>query len=178
MVESSIPFVDETLAPWRTQLAGDYAGYRNHVHRMAHFCLALYPGDATSRQKILIAACFHDLGIWTENTIDYLPPSSALASEYLNRNGLAGWDTEIRLMIDMHHKLRRYDGALSPLVEPFRRADLTDLSFGAVKWGLPAALIKEVKAAFPDAGFHQRLMQLAGQWFARHPLRPPPFLKW
>jgi hypothetical protein len=47
-----------------------------------------------------------------------------------------------------------------------------------VKFGIPKSQVESVKAQFPNAGFHKRLMQLAGGWFAKHPVSPPPFLKW
>ena len=81
-------------------------------------------------------------------------------------------------MIDMHHKLRKYQDDRYPLVEVFRRGDLVDFSLGVVKWGLPKSYIQSVKDQFPNAGFHKRLAQLAGGWFVRHPLSPPPFMKW
>ena len=81
-------------------------------------------------------------------------------------------------MIEMHHKLRPYQDTRYPLVEVFRQGDLVDFSLGWVKWGLPSSYIKSVQAAFPNAGFHKRLWQLAKTWFAKHPFSPPPFMKW
>jgi len=145
---------------------------------MIHFCFALHNCNDETRKKIIIAGCFHDLGIWANDTLDYLPPSIALANGYLKENNLEPWIPEIELMIDMHHKLRKYQDDRFPLVEIFRRGDLVDFSFGAVKWGLPNNYIKRVKNQFPNAGFHKRLTRLAGEWFSIHPFKPPPFIKW
>jgi len=177
-IEIHLPLLEEILDGWRPQLGEDYNAYRNHLYRMANFCFALHQVTAEDRQKVEIAACFHDLGIWSDGTVDYLPPSVALARQYLQQNGLAHWQVEIELMIDLHHKLRRVDLPQMPLVEAFRKADLVDLSLGMVTFGLPRDLIRAVKAQFPNQGFHKRLMKLAGQWFAKHPVSPPPFLKW
>ncbi len=177
-IESSIALIDEILGQWRVQLGADYQGYRNHVYRMVHFCFALGDASEADKKKIAIAACFHDLGIWSDGTIDYLPPSVVQAQMYLERQGLAEWSQEIALMIDLHHKIRAVTDAHSPLIEIFRKADLVDVSLGLVKFGLPASLIRSVKAAFPNAGFHKRLLKLAGGWFSEHPLSAPPFLKW
>ena len=98
--------------------------------------------------------------------------------EYLKQNNLEQWTSEIELMIDMHHKIRKYQDQRYPLVEVFRRGDLVDFSLGVVKRGLPKTYIKTVKDQFPNAGFHKRLVQLAKGWFARHPLSPLPFMKW
>ncbi|MFI4981201.1 MAG: hypothetical protein ACHQIO_12710 [Nevskiales bacterium] len=177
-IEASIPLLEEILGGWKQQIGEDYAAYRNHVCRMVHYCFALHDCNEEERRKIVIAGCFHDIGIWSDGTIDYLPPSVVRAREYLQGNGLSAWDEEIALMIDQHHKLRSWRDARYPLVEVFRKADLVDVSLGLVRFGLPANLVGEVKAQFPNQGFHKRLMQLAGSWFAGHPLSPPPFLKW
>ena len=177
-IESRLPSLEEILEQWKPQLGNDYAGYKNHVYRMVHFCFALRDCNEEERQKIIIAGCFHDLGIWSDHTVDYLPPSVVLAKDYLKEKNLEPWIPEIDLMIDIHHKVRKYRDDRYPLVEVFRKADLVDVSLGLVKFGLPAATIRSVKAQFPNAGFHKRLMQLAGQWFSQHPVSPPPFLKW
>jgi hypothetical protein len=177
-VEESIPLLEEILGSWTEALGPDRLGYRNHVYRVSHFCLALRDCSAAERDRILVAACFHDLGIWANGTIDYLPPSIALAKEYLRTTGREEWSPEIELMIDMHHKLRRYRDDRCPLVEVFRKGDLVDVSLGAVRCGLAKDYVRSVRDRFPNAGFHRRLAQLAAGWFARHPLSAPPFLKW
>ncbi len=176
-IEDRIPLLEEILDKWRNELGEDYPGYRNHVYRMVHFCFALHDCSKEEREKIIIAGCFHDLGIWANGTVDYLPPSIALAKKYLKENGLEPWIPEIELMIDMHHKLRKHQDDRYPLVEVFRKGDLVDFSLGAVKWGLPRTYVKSVKHRFPNAGFHKRLVHLAGGWFSRHPLTPPPIMK-
>jgi hypothetical protein len=178
VIEEHFPLVDEILEKWKNELGQDYPGYKNHVYRMIHFCFALHNCNNEDREKIIIAGCFHDLGIWANNTLDYLPPSIALAKEYLEHNSFEQWMPEIELMIDMHHKLRKYQDDRYPLVEIFRKGDWVDFSLGSVKMGLPETYIKSIKAHFPDSGFHKRLTQLAGVWFSRHPLNPLPFMKW
>ena len=174
-IEERIPRVDEILNRWKRELADDDRAYRNHVYRVIHFCAAFHEGGAEDREKVVIAASFHDLGIWANGTFDYLPPSIALAHEYLREQGLERWSAGIESMIGLHHKLRKHDDVL---VEAFRRADLVDVSLGLVKLGMPAAYVRAVKERFPNAGFHKRLVQLAGTWFVRHPLNPLPVLKW
>ena len=78
-------------------------------------------------------------------------------------------------MIAEHHKLRVFKG--DALTEVFRKADLVDVSLGAVKFGLDASFVKDVKDQFPNSGFHAGLLKTAGRWFIRHPLNPIPVLK-
>ena len=178
IVETHFALVDEILAGWKSRIGDDYAGYRNHLYRVLNFCFALRDCDAEERHKLTVAAAFHDLGIWSEGTVDYLAPSVALAKSYLENNNLDRWTDEISLIIDMHHKLRRFRDGRFPLVEVFRRGDLIDFSLGVVKFDLPRRHVSAVKGAIPNEGFHKRLLQLAGGWFASHPLSPPPFMKW
>ena len=164
--------VDAILGRWKNELGADAEAYRNHVLRVIDFCTALHDGD---RDQIVLAACFHDLGIWTDGTFDYLQPSVARARDYLREQGLEAWSDQIAAMIGMHHRIRRHS---DPLVEAFRRSDLVDVSLGLVRFGLPAALVRDVRSRHPNAGFHKRLVRLACGWWVRHPLHPLPVLKW
>jgi hypothetical protein len=170
LIETKIPLIDELLS------ADELAGYRNHVYRMVNFCFAQGDFDAEQKEKIIIAGCFHDLGIWSADTFDYLPPSIALANEYLLKSGKEAWVSEISTMIDLHHRVRRVKD--DELVEAFRRADLVDFSLGLFKCGVPPAYIRDVKRRFPNAGFHKQLLRRACSWTLRHPLNPVPVLKW
>lgn len=177
-IEQQIPLLEEIFTDWKAVIGDEYQGYRNHVYRMIHFCLALKECSEEEMQKIVIAAAFHDIGIWIEDTVDYIEPSIPPAVDYLKRNGLEEWTQEVSLMISEHHKLRTYHGDYSPLVELFRKGDLVDFSLGAVKFGLSRKVIKEVKTAFPNANFHKNLGKRAARWFLRHPLNPAPMMKW
>lgn len=177
-VEKSFPLLDEILSEWRPLIGKDYAGYRNHVCRMLNFCLALRDCTPEESEKLIIAGAFHDIGLWTGNTLDYLPPSLPPARDYLQRRGQQDWTTEIELMITEHHKLRPYTNAAYPLVELFRKGDLVDFSLGTVTFGLPRHFIRQVKDAFPNEGFHANLAKLGGKWFLKHPLNPVPMMKW
>ena len=176
-IEMKFPLVDEILAPWRWRLGKDYDGYRNHVIRMLNFCISLHPLSDEARQKLLIAGAFHDLGIWSDDTVDYLGPSVALAQKYLREQGLEAWSDEIGDIINFHHKLTAYDGAFE-LAEVFRQGDLVDFSKGMVKFGLTREYIGRVKSIIPNAGFHKRLLQLSLRQLSRHPLNPLPMMKW
>jgi len=176
---SRIPLLEKILGKHKKTLGDDYIPYRNHVCRVVNFCFQLMPDmDDEQKEKVIIAGCFHDLGIWTDDTLDYLPPSERAAEAYLKLRNLAQWSHEIGLMISLHHKLSKYKDDAYPLVEVFRRADLVDVSLGRIKFGLSPDTVKSIRNAFPNAGFHMRLTQLAAREFYRHPFRPLPFLKW
>lgn len=128
--------------------------------------------------SVQIAAAFHDIGIWTAGTFDYLAPSVSEAQSYLDMQRLEDLEPQVRAMIEHHHKVRSYHAAFATLVENYRRADLIDLSLGARRYGLPIALVRSVKAAFPNAGFHRRLLSLAFRQLIREPWRPLPMLRW
>ena len=105
MTEQRLTLLDDILNDWREVIGEDFDGYRNHCQRMVHCCLALRDCSEVERQKLMIAAAFHDIGIWTAHTLDYLPPSVTPAMAYLKDKGLEAWSEEIRLMITEHHKL-------------------------------------------------------------------------
>jgi predicted metal-dependent HD superfamily phosphohydrolase len=174
----NIPLIDEILRPWQKAIGKDHQAYVNHVHRVVHFCLGTRAWDDASRKKIIIAAAFHDLGIWSDDTFDYLAPSIALATQYLHQNGLDAWAPEVARMIALHHKVRPVHDGEMPLVETFRRSDLVDLSLGLLKFDLPADVVRRVRSEFPNAGFHLRLLQLTAKRFRHHPLSPVPVLRW
>lgn len=178
VVETHNEQIEDILRAWQDRIGQDYAGYRGHVYRMFNFCLALHTASEQEKTKLAIAACFHDIGLWSEGTADYLPPSIEQAKRYLQETGNEVWSEEISAMIEWHHKIRRFRDDRFPLVEVFRKGDLVDFSLGLFKCGLPKDLVDEVKATIPNAGFHRFLWQGAKAWFAAHPFRPPPFIKW
>jgi hypothetical protein len=111
-------------------------------------------------EKIAVAAVLHDLGIWTKHTFDYIAPSVGIAREHLAARGRADWIPEIEAMIVNHHKITPSRANPQSLVESFRRADWIDVSRGLRRFGLPRMFIAAVDAAWPNAGFHRRLVQL------------------
>ena len=92
----------------RQELGADFTPYRNHTYRVANLCVAQTSGGAEAMEKIAIAAAFHDLGIWTDHTFDYLQPSVRLAQVGSHLRAEAAWTPEITEMILEHHKVTRY----------------------------------------------------------------------
>ena len=177
-IETNIPLLEEIFSEWKGVIDSEYEGYRNHVYRMINFCFLLAPCSEEEKKKIIIAGAFHDIGIWVEDTLDYLPPSVPPMVEYLKKNDLVSWADEIELMITEHHKLREYKDEQYPLVELFRKADLVDFSLGLVRSGLSKEVVCDVRSQIPNAGFHKNLAKRAWFWFWKHPLSPAPMMKW
>src|SRR5262249_16255094 len=129
-------------------------------------------------EKLAVAAVYHDLGIWTNHTFDYIAPSVALAREHLAGRGMADWIPEIEAMIVDHHKITSSRADQPSLVEPFRRPDWIAVARGLRRFGLPRTVIAAVAAAWPSAGFHRRLVELTIDRWWKHPLNPLPMVKW
>lgn len=167
--------IDDVLGAHEQALGADLSGYRGHVYRTFNFVRALagYPEDT---RGLAVAAAFHDIGIWTDHTFDYLEPSARRALAYVGAREPAVNAVALRRVLDSHHKLTPCAG--DPLAEAFRRADLTDLTWGWFRFGLPRGLVADAQAVFPNAGFHRRLCRVAVRWLPAHPLRPLPMVRW
>jgi hypothetical protein len=175
--------LDRVLEAHAAALGGDFTAYRNHTYRVVNFCFAMAPCTDAALEKIALAAAFHDLGIWTAHTFDYLAPSIELACRHLDSDGVVcaahtDWRDNIAGMIREHHKIRSFRGKGAELIEPFRRADWVDVSLGLLSFGLPRDRIHEIRHKWPNAGFHRRLAQLTFKRLRTHPLSPIPVLKW
>jgi hypothetical protein len=177
MLLTEIAILDELLHAQRAALGRDFTAYRNHTYRVVNLCVAQSSGEPERLEKMAIAAAFHDMGIWTDGTFDYLPPSVKLASAYLVQSGRAAWTPEISAMILEHHKISPYRGDPRWLVEPFRRSDWADVSRGLITFGLPRRLLREIFAMWPSAGFHKRLVQLELARLRTHPWNPLPMMR-
>src|SRR5262245_29777657 len=142
MLLTTIPILDEILGAHSGELGCDMIGYRNHTYRVVNFCAALSSSATESLDKLAIAAAFHDIGIWTDGTFDYLQPSMRAATAYLRCSGRVTWAEEIARMILEHHKITHFRENPDWLVEPFRRADWVDVSMGLVTFGLARSQIR------------------------------------
>src|SRR4051812_30976139 len=125
---TSLPTIEEVLDDHASNLGNDFIGYRNHVYRVANLCLAIVGNSCVELEKVAVASVFHDLGIWTDNTFDYIAPSVGIARKYLAARGMADWIPEIEAMIVDHHKVTHSRANPQSLVESFRRADWIDVS--------------------------------------------------
>lgn len=173
---TQLPLLDTLHGQHAGLLGKDFDAYRNHTYRLVNFCAAQLDASDEALEKMQVAAAFHDLGIWSAHTFDYLPPSDALAQAWLSANGKQAWSVDIAGMINEHHKITTSGG--SQLVEAFRRADWTDVTFGVINHGIPRAVRRQVFATFPDAGFHAMLLKLSAKRLLTHPWSPLPMMRW
>jgi hypothetical protein len=170
-----IPTIDDVLNDHSAALRDDFVAYRNHVYRVVNLCVAI--AGRNELEKIAVAAVFHDLGIWTNATFDYIAPSIALARAHLVARARDDWTAEIEGMIADHHKITRSTADPGSLTEAFRRADWIDVTCGLRRFGIPRPFVARLFATWPDAGFHWRLVTLILDRFRRHPLTPLPMVK-
>lgn len=168
--------VEQVLQHYQPQIGRDYIRYRNHVYRVFFNCLLLDP--ATEHEVLYAhAAVLHDIGIWTDHTIDYLEPSAAQARIYLASSGKEQWIPEISAMICWHHKISPYTGAYRQVVECFRKADWIDVSFGMLRFGTDKKELQLRRKQWPNAGFHLFLARKLCRNFFVHPLHPFPMFR-
>ena len=165
--------IEDLLLKFKPAIGADYDKYRNHVYRVFSNCL-LIDSNKSNEEKYAIASVFHDIGIWTDHTIDYLKPSIEQARIYLAETGKQDWTDEITLMIHWHHKTSKYKGEHSNIVENFRKADWIDVSLGLKTFGINRKKIKENRKRLPNLGFHWFLIKATTKNFFRHPLNPLP----
>lgn len=175
--------VSALLSPWAEALGADRAGYTNHVIRVLLHCDALYArnggdGERPSRQlEYRVTGVFHDLGIWTDETFDYLVPSIDLAAVHLEAQEREDLIPLVTRMIDQHHK-QRPAGPPDDPVEIFRRADAIDVSLGLRRFGLGFGHARAAFRAYPSRGFHRTLIRLTAKRTIEHPTSPLPMFKW
>lgn len=178
-LNSARSLLESILAGFHSELADDFRAYEHHCKRVLLLAFKLLPAaesDSLTLEKLSVASAFHDLGIWTAHTFDYLAPSCRLASNYLEQHGREAWGTEIEAMINFHHKITRVNGF--PLAEIFRRADWCDVTLGMRRFALGRAEVRAIRRTYPNAGFHRRLCQFTWERWRRYPLDPLPMMRW
>lgn len=175
---TSHPQLDAALNLWAIEIGPNFNAYRNHCYYVLNVVNALARPSEEELSQVAIAAAFHDLGIWSDKTLDYLDPSADRARRYLIDNARAEDWPAVEAMIQGHHKLTRCKGEHAHLAEAFRRADWNFVSMGSIPMGVPSALRKALVAQFPNDGFHKMLLRLGGAEFLRRPWKPLPMMRW
>ena len=165
--------IDELLDPFKSVIGEEYNKYRNHVLRVYQNCLLL-DSNKENQNKYAVAAVYHDIGIWTNKTIDYLDPSIEQAGIYLHKTGKEDWIEEISLMIYWHHKWSGYEGKYAVTTGNFRKADWIDVSLGLLTFGVNKIEIEKIRKAYPNLGFHNFLLKKISKNILEHPFNPLP----
>ena len=173
----SYPTIEKLFESWHDSLGRDFVPYRNHVYRVFNLAVALSDANGAGVEKLAVISAFHDVGIWLDNTFDYIEPSVTRASEFLLQHQLCAWISIVARAIRAHHKVFPWTGNGSNLVESFRRADWMDVCLLALPTRLSRGFVYSVLRTFPRKGFHYRLVVLSLPWILRHPLRPLPMFR-
>jgi len=166
---------DAYFEPLGDLLGRDRVGYRNHCQRVYINVRALAP--TLELTPVIPALVFHDLAMWTHRTIDYLEPSAQLAREYLTAIDRADWIEPVTAMILWHHKQRAYRGPHAEYVEPVRRGDMGDFTFG-LQGRVPREALREGRGRYPNAGFHRMLLRRTVGRLLTKPWSPLPMMRW
>lgn len=161
------------LEIYRADLGKDYDAYSNHINRVYTFFRKIYT-DPYDPVLLQVALAFHDIGIWTHKTLDYLQPSNDLAQAFVQKNHIKVNVDLLAEIILNHHQVSKNS---HPLVEAYKKADNVDLSLGVASFGLEYSFIKETYQSFPAKGFHWLLTKLFFQQLASNPLNPLPMFK-
>lgn len=175
-MEYSYKIVDDLMLNFKLVIGADYERYRNHACRVFLNCILLDMKNG-NEEKYAIASVFHDIGIWTSQTIDYLDPSIEQVNVYLTEIGKSEWIEELGLMIYWHHKVTGYEGAFKETVTNFRKADWIDVSLGLLTFGGDKKTIRENRKKLPNLNFHMFLVKEIFQNFLKHPFNPLPMFK-
>lgn len=172
----SHPLIEEILETHADRGRGDDAGFRGyhgHVYRVLNLARALVPDGDDRDDKLAIAAAFHDLEAF--DGLDYLAPSIRAQDAWLKQTGREAWSEELAVVVAEHHHFKTYRGRHAHLAEPFRRADLADLSQGLIRLGIPRGYLRDVRKAFDVGTFFTRSVPRATlRNLVKHPLDPMP----
>lgn len=172
----SYQIIDDLFSDYKSIIGIDYDRYRNHVCRIYTYC-KLMDSENGNDEKYAIAAVFHDIGIWTDQTFDYLNPSIEQVKKYLIATNKQDWIEEITLMINWHHKMSSYKNSDYQTIEIFRKADWIDVSQGILKFKVKSDDIKLLNQQLPSLGFHAFLIKSTFKNLIKNPLNPLPMFK-
>jgi hypothetical protein len=168
--------ITEILSPYKVVLSKAYKPCLNHAIRVGCMAEQLSKSEF-NKDKFSVACAFHDLGIWTEKTWDYLQPSEILATDYLAKTNQNDWNKEVMAMIHHHHKLSRYKGEYEETVELFRKADLIDFSYDLILFDISREWYSGLKQKYPTNGLHKELGWNFWKHFKSKPWNPFPMVR-
>ena len=171
--------IESILKNYKQIIGNDYEAYRGHCHRIYNYIVLMKRSAELTQQDnyiLEIAIPFHDLGIWTAHTMDYLQPSFEAASTFVKQNKLDVDLFVLKTIIVNHHKLTFVKD--NKLAELLRKADMLDLSFGRLKSSLTKEELDCIKASFPYKGFQLVIFKKLMKHALKNITNPFPMLKW
>lgn len=157
---SHSPLLEERLEPFRQVIGDDFAGYRGHLYRVLTYAIHFLGGDETFRAEIETALAYHDIAVWTHNSLDYLQPSADMC---MADNVQNNWGYDPKLLEDIilqHHKITKFRGPNENVVNAVRKGDWVDAYQGMLRKGLSKAQVNAVAEAIPAEGFYESLARL------------------
>lgn len=141
--------------------------------------LAAEAGLEVDREVLLVAGLLHDIGLYDGASRGgvYVSDGRDFAEHLLA--GRKGWSRQRQLVclraIERHHELRsQWDAGAE--VELLRRADLVEVTAGAVRFGLDRAWIRELFAAVSRRGLYPEVARLLRKALRERPATIPQIL--
>jgi hypothetical protein len=172
------PTIDGVLESWMQRLGTDFAGYRNHVYRVFNYARVLTKDAGRDSEIIAVASAFHDLGVWTHSTLDYLEPIRAPCHRARVRRrapNVGAYDRADDRHAPQAAAVSRRGGTARRGIPA--RGPLRPRVRGAVRAGVDRGYARELNARFPDEGFRGGIARLLLGWMVTHPRRPLPMMR-
>ena len=155
-------------------LGKDFEHYRGHCYRILNY-MNYWKLNEVEFKTCEVAIPFHDMGIWTHKTMDYLEVSFEGAKKYIEEKKLDIEKDSLENIIVNHHKISKIKD--NSLAEKLRKADLIDLSFGVIKFGIDQKAMHSIVSEFPFLEFQQVIFKKVFSHAVRNILNPFPMLK-
>lgn len=168
--------MDACLSKYKQEFGGAYDVYRNHCLRVlsfARYILITESGFSDAQvQRAMplmeVALAYHDMGLFTDLTLEYLDPSAARAERDLKDTLSADDLLLVQNIILWHHKVSPWSGADvegNAIVNAVRKGDWIDATtclFGGafVRKGVSSGNIVAAHTDLPEMGFGKFLMAI------------------
>ncbi len=167
--------IEDVVRTYSNALGQHLPLYKGHCYRLLNYIIYMQRHQ-DNLDFLGVAIAFHDLGIWTHGTMDYLNPSFELAKTYVQNANVDISIADLKVAIKNHHKISSLQ-KVAP-AEYLRKADLNDLSMGLLNEGVPRPFIKDMKACWPYLGFQKLIFGKVLLYALQNPFNPFPMLKW
>jgi hypothetical protein len=151
----------------------DYQSYRNHCLRVLSFAKYFLPSHVyevhpNAMNILAMALAYHDVGLWTDQQLNYLEPSFRRMEENVGKDQIFTLHhiSIARDIIRYHHKVTNFHSsnkAVEAMVNAVRKADWADVTMGILRFGMPTDLLEMAYQKVPSYGFHQMLAGMSSR---------------